>query len=149
MVHSSDVPKSKCTKHVMVDYCSGGGAATEYCKKFAAVDKSVKVTQQGLVKLTQKEINEIYAARGYNLNKLYLKDNYVYLVNSNGTDGVWKGFYGNLKRTVDAPYQTCTVHTAASWDAYQQANPPAPTTPPATEEQPTEPPVSEDGSETP
>lgn len=148
MVHSSDVPKTKCTKHVLVDYCSGGGVATDYCKKFAAVDSTVKVTQKGLVKLTQKEISEIYAARGYNLNKLYLKDDYVYLIGSDGSDSVWKGFYGNMKRVTDAPYKTCTVHTEAAWEAYQQANPPEPTTPPETES--TEPVTPDDGgSETP
>jgi len=147
MVHSSDIPKSKCTKHVLVDYCSGGGAATEYCKKFAEVDSSVKLEKKGLVKLTQKEVSEIYAARSYNLEKVYLRDDYVYLVSTDGSDLVWKGFAGNLKRTTDAPYKTCTVHTQAAWEAYQEANPPEPTVPEVSE--PTEPDTPENGNETP
>jgi hypothetical protein len=142
MVHSSDVPKTKCTKHVLVDYCSGGGVATDYCKKFAAVDKSVKVAQKGLVQMTQKEIAEIYAARAYNMQKHCLRDDYVYLVTGNGSDDVWKGFYGNMKRVGDAPYKTCTVHTEAAWEAYEQSHPSV--TPPTTEEPtvPTEPSTS-------
>ena len=71
----------------------------------------------------------------------------MYLVSTDGSDLTWKGFYGNLKRVDDAPYKTCTVHTQAAWEAYQQANPPEPTTPPENPEDPVTPP--EGGSETP
>jgi membrane protease subunit HflC len=95
---------------------------------------------------TEKEVAEIYAARSYNMQKHCLRDDYVYLVSTDGNDLVWKGFYDNMKRVEDAPYKTCTVHTQAAWEAYQQAHPSEPTTP-ENPENPVTPP--EGGSETP
>ena len=133
LVYSEDRPSSSCKTHTMVSYCSCGGVASEYCKKFAEVDKSVKITDKALVKLTQKEINEIYKARNSGLKEIYLQDNYVYFVNSNGKDLAFKGFNGKLKQDTGAPYMLCPEHTKKAWESYLNQHPPVPeVTEPAT-----------------
>ena len=129
VVYPEDMPTEYCNKHVLVDYCSGGGVATEWCKKFASVDSSVKLRKEGLVKMTQSEINRILRAAPYRLISDYTRNDYVYYINANGTDGVFKGFYNNLKQSVDAPYVVCKVHTQKAWQQYEAQHP---TTPPAT-----------------
>ena len=99
----------------------------EFCKHFAEVDTGVSISTKGLLKLTQSEINEIWAARNYGLHAEYLQDNYVYLVDNNGKDASFKGFQKNINANVTAPYKVCTAHTQASWEAYQaqqEAKPP-------------------------
>ena len=103
-VYPEDRSGGSCGKHVIVDYCSGGGAATEYCKKFAAVDSSVKITAGGMLKLTQSELNYILSPGGY-MNSQMRQNNYVYLIGSGGGG---------------APMLYCPVHTAAAWAAYEQ-----------------------------
>jgi len=123
MVYPEDIPTAYCDKHILVDYCSGGGVATEWCKHFAAVDSSVKLRQEGLVKLTKSEINEILKAAPYRLLSDYIRNDYVYLINSDGSDGVFKGFYNNLNN--NAPYVTCKVHTQGAWQQYVAQHPEA------------------------
>ena len=120
-VYPEDIPTAYCDKHILVDYCSGGGVATEWCKHFAAVDSSVKLRQEGLVKLTKSEINEILRAAPYRLISDYIRNDYVYLINSDGSDGVFKGFYNNLNN--NAPYVTCKVHTQSAWQQYDAQHP--------------------------
>ncbi len=122
-----DLPTGTCTKHVLVEMCSGGGVATEYCKHFAEEDTTVKITEASLVKMTTKEIEEILKAKRY-MEKGYLQDNYVYKLNNDGTDGVWNGFEGKVQQE-DAPYVICPVHTAKAWEEYQAAHAPEPTEP--------------------
>lgn len=114
-VYSEDIPGKSCNKHVSVDYCSGGGVATEYCKNFAAADPNVKIEKKSLVKLTQKEINEILSAKSYGLNANYYRDDYVYMVDDEGNDGAFKGFGGDKNKGVSAPYVVCPVHTKEAW----------------------------------
>ena len=129
VVYPEDMPTQYCDKHVLVDYCSGGGVATEWCKKFAAVDSTVKLRQEGLVKLTQSEINEMLRAAPYNLLRDYLRNDYVYYINSDGNDGVFKGFYNNLRQSVNAPYVVCPLHTQQAWERYEALHPTEPSVP--------------------
>ena len=122
-----DIPTRKCDKHVLVDYCLEGNAvANEYCKKFAEVDETVKVEERALVKMTQKQIDEMLKAKNYNLRKWFLEDNYIYLVNNNGTDAKFKGIKNDKNKDIDAPYIVCTVHTKEAWEAYEAAHAPEP-----------------------
>lgn len=117
-VYPEDRPKSSCDKHVVVDFCTVGGAvANEYCKKFADVDKTVTITKSSLLKLTKSDISEIMAAKKYKLDEKFYQDNYVYLVDGDGKDASYKGFEGNINNGITAPYQVCTVHTQAKWEA--------------------------------
>ena len=119
-VYPEDVPSGRCDKHVTMDYCTtGGGVANEYCKHFAGVDTNVKIEKKGLVKLTEREMQEILRAKSYGLSSEYYLDNYVYLVDGNGKDAAFKGFGGNVNADVSLPYKPCTAHTEATWKAYQ------------------------------
>jgi hypothetical protein len=130
LVYPEDIPQKACTKHTVVDYCvTGGGVATEYCKNFANVDKTVVLAKQSLVKLTLKEMEDILKAENYRLEENMLRDDYVYLVNPDGSDGTFKGFHNTANVGVTAPYAVCPEHTQASWQAYQAANPAQPTDP--------------------
>lgn len=129
LVYSSDRPTKSCDKHVVVKSCSGGGVATEYCEKFALIDKKVKLESRSLVKLTQKDVDEIYKARKSGILDKYLLNNYVYLVTEDGNDATFKGIDGKLVQA-NAPYAVCPVHTKEAWDKIQAALPPV--TPEAT-----------------
>lgn len=119
-VYAEDIPKEYCDKHVNVEYCSGGGVATEYCHKFAEVDSSVKIEERSLVKMTKSELDEIAACKNYKLDDVYEMDEYVYFIKDNGADGVFKGIYGDLNQNVDAPYVVCPVHTKEAWEKYEK-----------------------------
>ena len=127
-VYSEDRPTKSCDVHVTVKVCSGGGVATEYCEHFATVDKTVKLESKALVKMTQKEVDEIYKAKKSGIADVYLQDNYVYLVNSNGGDATFKGIDGTLKQS-NAPYAVCREHTKEAWEKYQSSLIPEPTEP--------------------
>lgn len=136
LVYPEDRPTGSCTKHVSVEYCSvGEGVANDYCKKFAALDSSVKITKPSLLKMTKKDINALLAARGSGLLGQFTQDNYVYLVTGDGTDEAFKGFDNDINAGVNAPYKVCAVHTQQSWEASQssqnneETTPTTPTTP--------------------
>ena len=119
MVYPEDVPTTACDKHVLVDYCTQCGcAANSYCVLLAGKDPSITIEKKGLLKLTQSEVNEILAAAGEGLQSKYVEDNYVYLINDDGTDASWYGFYNSVNRSVSSPYEVCTAHTKAMWDQY-------------------------------
>lgn len=135
MLYPEDRSGGACTDHVLVDYCSGGGVATEYCRKFAEVDDSVKITKEGLLKRTQSELSTMLAPGGY-MDPAIRSNNYIYLINSNGSDAVFKGIDGKLKQWKDAPYVICPEHTPTAWAEYEEAQATEPPTEP-----PVEPPV--------
>ncbi len=117
-VYREDIPTQNCQVHVMLDYCeSGNGVANEYCQKLAAAGTDVKLKKSALVKLTQKQLENINAAKSFGLSSVYLQDNYVYLTDSAGNDASFKGFNNNINNGVTAPYQICTKHTKAQWEA--------------------------------
>jgi penicillin-binding protein 1A len=123
-VYPEDRPRGQCTKHVLVDYCvTGGGVCTEYCKLFAAEKDTtgveVKIEQKALVKMTQKELDELVKAKASGLRPEHLRDDYIYLINEDGTDAVFKGVEGNLVQLQNAPYLVCSEHTKEAWEAYQ------------------------------
>lgn len=126
-----DLPEDKCDKHVMVEYCSCGGVANEYCKKFAEVDETVKIEERALVKLTQEQVQEIYKAGQCGLSAQYLGNEWVYLVNEDGSDAIFRGMDGRLVQQDDAPYVVCPEHNEQSWQIYESTLP--------TEPEPTEP----------
>ena len=137
-VYPEDRPRQVCDKHVLVDWCTeGNGVANEYCKLFAeayAQEEGYDATkpllkQQALVKFTQSEIDELYKAKDRGLNPEHLLDYYVWLINKDGSNGIWKGFDGKLQQTPDAPYCVCQTHTLASWTAYQESLVPDETVP--------------------
>lgn len=121
VVYAQDYPGGGCNKHVSVDYCvSGGGVATEYCKHFADVDTAVKIEKRSLVKMTKTEMNNILVAASYGLaSSNYVRDDYIYLIDGNGKDGSFKGFYNNANKNTNAPYVVCTTHTKEAWEQYQ------------------------------
>ena len=88
--YSEDKPNKSCDRHIVVDWCvAGEGAANEYCKLAGA-----EIVKKGLVKYTQKEVDNIKKAG----NVKGFEDSLVYLLN--GDNG--------------APMVTCKLHTAAS-----------------------------------
>ena len=109
-VYAEDMPTETCDKHVSLDYCSGGGVATQACVNAAKTDKSVKITKRSLVKMTQKEIDEIMKAAPYKLLTDYTRNDYVYYVNADGSDAVFKGMKNNLRQSISAPYMVCPKH---------------------------------------
>ncbi len=141
LVYPEDRPKNTdvCDKHILVEYCPCGGVATEWCKKFAEVDPTLVFEQKSLVKLNQKEIDEILKAENHKLMKDYLRNDYVYFVNEDGTDGVFKGVKNDLEQDMEAPYMVCPLHTQKAWEMYEAAQPPAVTNP--VETNPTETPA--------
>ena len=109
-VYAEDMPTETCDKHISLDYCSGGGVATQACVNAAQSDKSVKITKRSLVKMTQKEIDEIMKAAPYRLLTDYTRNDYVYYVNADGSDGHFRGMKNNLRQSISAPYMVCPKH---------------------------------------
>ncbi|MDD6678248.1 MAG: transglycosylase domain-containing protein [Firmicutes bacterium] len=123
-VYAEDIPSRYCTCHTEVDYCTtGGGVATEWCRKFAAAEadtgKKVTIEKRSLVKMTQERMEEFKAAKNYTLQNKYLQDNYIYLINRDGSDANFTGFDGNVNKNVKAPYLICPVHTEEAWKKFQ------------------------------
>lgn len=133
-----DLDVSYCDKHILVDYCTTGkGVATEYCKLFEK-EKLAVIEKKALVKMTMEEINEIKQAGEYNLSKDYLRDDYIYLINEDGSDGSFKGLNGGINQNVTAPYLVCPVHTKEAWEKYQASQQPTePSTTPSNPSAPT------------
>ena len=122
-VYSEDAPTERCDKHVEVDYCvTGGGVCNDYCAQI----KDVKIEKRALLKMTQEEIDELLKAKDENLEKEYLVDDYVYLINENGTPGDFTGFKNNINKdkngkSLDVPYKVCRVHTKELLDKQNAA----------------------------
>ena len=139
VVYTEDYPEEYCEQHVMMEYCSGGGVANEYCKLFAEVDSSVKISETALLKLTETQVGDLKRASKYGLQKQYLQDDYVYYTDDDGEDAQWLGFYNKIKQDVEAPYIVCPKHDQKAWDKYQQSLIPPETEPPVDITEPTDP----------
>ena len=110
--YSEDITGEACDQHVLVDYCvTGGGVATEWCRKFA----DVKISQMSLVKRNKAEIDELKRARTCGLEAEHTLDNYIWY-----TEGNWHGFSGKLQPDVNAPYIICPMHTKEAWEEKQR-----------------------------
>ena len=106
-IYPEDAPEETCDKHVMVEFCTeGGGVANDYCAQYPESG----LVARSLVRMTQKEVQEIKDATRVGLIDAYLMNGYVYLINEDGTDGSWHGFYDNINDGIDAPYAMCQVH---------------------------------------
>lgn len=135
-----DAPDEYCDKHVLVDYCvTGGGVCTAYCEEFKKLGEDVKIEERGLLKMTQEELDELLKAKSENLQEEYLVDDYIYLVNKNGTPGDFTGLRDNINKdkngnSLGVPYKVCRVHTKEALEKLQEATKPtvdpnAPTVP--------------------
>jgi penicillin-binding protein 1A len=121
LVYPEDIPEEYCDKHIGLEYCSEGKAvANEYCKKFAAVGK-LELSNTGLLKLTQDEVDERIKAGKHGLKKEYINSKYVYLVNGAGEPIGFKGFSDELDGS--SPCISCTKHTQKDWEQYKAENP--------------------------
>lgn len=109
-VYPEDMPTEYCDKHVLVEYCSGGGVATQACQLSAQQGFST-IDMRGLVKLTQSEIDEIAQASKFALWQDYQRNDYVYLINDDGSDGWFRGMHNNLVQRIIAPYVICPQHS--------------------------------------
>ncbi len=123
VVYPEDMPTEYCDEHVMVDYCSGGGVATQWCTHFAQANGSAILSKKGLVKMTQSDIDELLRAEPYKLLRDYLRNDYVYYINPDGSDGWFRGIKNNLSQSVTAPYKVCPVHTQQAWEQYAALHP--------------------------
>ena len=112
-VYKEDVPTKSCDKHVSATLCSGGGKPTEWCKKFAAVDSSVKISTRSYVRMTSAEYNHAAKAVGKGLSGAYVKKSAI-LIGGSVSSG------------------NCTEHTQKTWEAYEKAH--ATTKPPVATE---------------
>jgi len=132
-VYSEDVPTQKCNKHVKVDFCTVCNApANEYCYLYED-EGLTTITSTYLVKMTQKEVDDIALACKYGLDKTYLDGTYVYLVDENGDPMNFFGipFEDEEDKDPDAepekkpnegleyPYLVGTTHSKESWEAYK------------------------------
>ncbi len=134
VVYSEDYPSEYCDKHVMVDICSSGGVANEYCHLFAEretqpEDDVVTVSEKSLVQMTRDELDVIRRASGCGLSGTFLGDEWVYQVDANGNDAVFQGIFKDLNQREDAPYVVCTEHTKEAWEEYINSLPPEPEEP--------------------
>lgn len=126
LVYKEDAPNKVCDKHVAVEICpETGHVANEYCKLFAAAQEK-ELEKKSLVKMTKDNIDKLVKAKNQGLNAEYLRDDYVYLVTSDGKDGKYTGISGKINKDITAPYMVCTEHTEESWKEYQTQNPVVP-----------------------
>ncbi len=122
-VYPEDMPKEFCDCHVTLDYCTeGGGVANDYCHKFENVG-ALLLTSKSLVKRTQAQVEELFNAKDSGLKAPYLRNDYIYLINSRGEDVPFYGISGDLSNPAGTPYISCPVHTKESWDAYVADHP--------------------------
>ena len=108
LCYPEDAPSGSCNKHVTVTLCSSGGKPTEWCKKFAGVDPTVKIGSMSYVQLTKAEYNAAAKAVGSGLSKAYISKTSI----KSGEDG------------------ECKEHTKEAWETYLASQT---TAPPATE----------------
>ena len=99
LCYPEDSPSGSCNKHFIAEVCSGGGTCTEWCKKFAEVDETVKIEEVGMVRYTASEYNAAASAMG----KGFVDKKFVVVGDAN-------------------PDETkCPAHTQETWDAYVKA----------------------------
>ena len=123
LVYEEDLPTELCDKHIAVDFCvTGNGVANEYCQKFGQVGMA-KLEERALVKMTQEMIEEIFAASEFDLDELYLQNEYVYKVDEFGQPSPFYGFAADINVGLEDNCVRCHVHTHEAWEAYRAQNP--------------------------
>lgn len=68
--------------------------------------------------MTLKELDEIRKAETVGLLQEYKNNEYIYFINDDGSDGVFKGLHNDANVNVVAPYIVCPVHTKEAWDNF-------------------------------
>ena len=120
LVFPEDAPADYCDAHIMLDYCTAGGAvANEYCKEFAKAGV-IALEERGLVQMTREQIDAIRKASNYGLQSKYVNNNYIYQVDSQGQPEAFHGINENLANA--GPCVTCKEHTEAAWNNYFNEN---------------------------
>ena len=71
--------------------------------------------------MTSEEVEELKRASQFGLLDVFTDDGYVYLVDENGEDAGWTGFYGGLSGNL--PYKTCTIHNEYTWSGIEETTP--------------------------
>ena len=123
MVYKEDMPKEFCDKHVMMRYCTVGGCvANEWCEKYAEVG-ALLITEKALVLMNETKYYRLLAASGKGLTANFVRDEYVYLVDSNGNPVDYFGFSGVINRGQHVAYKVCTAHNRATWERFLDENP--------------------------
>ena len=123
LVYPEDAPTEVCTDHVMVHYCAEGVAvANEYCELFAKYGV-LRLQDQSLVRMTQKEMEKLLALRYKGIHSDYMRNNFIYLINEDGTDADYFGFVYAVNEGLHVPYKLCAVHTKEAWEQYKAENP--------------------------
>ena len=139
LVYPEDVPTEECDAHVMVDYCPVGQAvANEYCKHFASVG-TLKLTSNALVKMTEEDMNAMLALRNKGIYAYYMRNNYIYLINKDGSDAAYFGLVYAVNEGLNVPYKLCASHTKEAWEQFLAENPWANPEDPSEPIDPTEP----------
>lgn len=103
MVYQEDAPTESCDCHILVDYCPS-------CKT-GAHDGCTFTVQRALVKMTESQVEDIYAASKAGLWQSHSGENYIYLVDKKGNPIPFYGFEGDKNKGVESPYLICTVHS--------------------------------------
>ncbi len=121
LVYPEDVPDYYCDRHILLDYCTEGGAvANEYCKKFAYVGM-LKLSERSLVTMTADQIEALKLASTEGLQGKYVSNDYIYQVDGQGKPVAFHGIYGDLSGS--EPCVSCKLHTKAAWEEYLAENP--------------------------
>ncbi len=119
LVYREDKPKETCDLHVSVEYCTtGNGVANEYCHLFHGAGAAV-IEKKVLLKVTKELFDEMVKAKDKGLDKLYRRNDYIYLVDNKDKPVPFFGFDNDINKGLEVPYAVCTAHTKEKWDAYQ------------------------------
>ena len=81
--------------------------------------------------MTQAEVDLIKQVAPYQLLLDYVRNDYIYLINQDGSDGTFKGLWDDLVQSIEAPYAVCPIHTEQAWLLYEALHPTTPTDPTA------------------
>ena len=72
---------------------------------------------------SQEEVDAIILACDFGLKEVYKSNNYIYLVNADGTDGAFFGIDGLANVGLTYPYVVGTAHSAETWAQYVALHP--------------------------
>lgn len=123
LVYPEDAPLEDCDCHVIVDFCESCNAvANAYCKKLAAVGKAT-IVKRSLTRITEGKLEDIINASKNNLYPMHCAENYIYLVDRNGSPASYYGFDGQKNEGLELPYLVASGHTREDWEAFVRDHP--------------------------
>ena len=121
--YEDDVPTQLCDKHIEVAYCSVCKApANDYCHNYAELGLT-ELSTVSLMKLTKDEVEKIVMATSHGLNKSFLSNDYIYLVDEYGLPTAFYGINGNKNEGLNYPYVVGTKHSKSTWQQYVASHP--------------------------